>query len=211
MKGKAVDISKLQERLSSYLPGWDAQKKMAPVGRRHIPPADAIPIESAVLVLLVEDSDDYAVVFIHRTEDGGPHSGQISFPGGRREPQDKTLMDTALREAAEEIALNCNHVNILGQLTPLYLPLSNFMIYPFVALADGCDDFYPQPEEVQKVIKIRLSCLMNDDYKHFEVFQASNEAPIEAPAFCVGETKIWGATAMILSELCEMLSSMNDE
>jgi len=211
VKNFTLDIDELQGRLSYHLPGWEAQKNIAPTGRVHIPPADMVPIESAVLLLLVKNSADYEIVFIQRTEDDGPHSGQISFPGGRREPHDKTLLDTALREATEEIALKCNHLKVLGQLTPLYVPTSNFMIYPFIGFADGCDHFRPQPDEVQKVIRVRLNDILDRNHRRIEVFTSSAGDSYKAPAYFIEEVRIWGATAMIVSEFCEIISSLDRE
>ena len=147
-------IHKLKVRLTQSLPGPAAHERML---ARVLPlplkvPEDARP--SAVLSLLFPLNNALHVLLIKRTEDGRAHSGQISFPGGRQEPTDADLHATALREAQEEVGIMSSEVEILGQLTPLYIPVSNFQVYPFVAFAEKRPAYLLSKQEVAYTIEL---------------------------------------------------------
>lgn len=166
--------------------------------------------ESAVLILLQEGSEGLEVVLIERTADRSAHSQQIAFPGGRRDPEDESLLQTALREAWEEIGLPHEAVHILGALTPLYIPVSRFHVYPFVAQAQPGLMLQPNPAEVARILHIPLSTLFAPQNRIIaEVKPASAPGSIlKVPAYRLpdGGPLVWGATAMILSELQTLLS-----
>ncbi len=181
---------------------------------RVIPHPEAIPQnarESGVLLLLQEAPDGPDLIFIERTEDRSAHSRQIAFPGGRREAEDASLMETALREAEEEIGISRTEVTLLGALTPLYIPVSNFMVYPFVGLAGRDTKLVPQPSEVARIISIPLRYLFTESTRIRTTVSpvAAPEMVLDVPAYqlpahSAGATAsgplVWGATAMILSE-----------
>jgi len=193
----------LKDDLSKDLPGEKAQLKMAPGVRDYFKPKTESR-KAGVLILLYPKNQELYVAFIQRTEYNGPHSGQISFPGGKSESTDKDIIDTALRESQEEIGIDPEKVNIFGQLTPLHIPISNFMVYPVIGRYDTTPSFRIDPNEVKEVIEIKLKDLLdpsNCTTKEFKYGDLSFLAPIYNPYKLV----IWGATAMILSEFLEVV------
>jgi 8-oxo-dGTP pyrophosphatase MutT (NUDIX family) len=207
---QAFNLQKLLSRLEQPLPGRTAQLKMAPAQRREeleriINLKNAK--ESAVLIILFEKELELHTLFIHRSEYDGTHSGQIAFPGGKKDTSDKDLVITALRETHEELGIQPSKFQILGPLTELYIPPSNFLIKPFVAYHTGKPHYEINPQEVQSVIEVKMSDLENLHHRTSSEFYVSgSQTPITAPCFQVQGFKIWGATAMIVSELLEILA-----
>lgn len=206
-----MDIERLKQRLQQELPGKAAHDKM--MSRvRGMPgelPKNAKP--SAVLILLFPVADVWHVLYIRRAKDGHAHSGQISFPGGKQEPDDADLKTTALREAHEEVGIMSSNVEVIGQLTSLYIPVSNFNVYPFVALANARPEYHLQRAEVERIFEIPVHDLMSDKLKTM----AKITSPLDrnfirkVPAYQLPEdTILWGATAMITSELEMILSEI---
>jgi 8-oxo-dGTP pyrophosphatase MutT (NUDIX family) len=144
------------------------------------------------------------LVLIKRNIDKGPHSGQVSFPGGAWEADDLSLEHTAIRETREEIGIQ-GEMEILGALTPLHIPVSNFLVSPFVAWIDQHPVFHPEPSEVQYVIEVSLRQLMDPGVLDSEVLHHRGR-PVETPFYRVGQEKVWGATAMILGEFLQLAS-----
>ncbi len=195
-------------RLPETLPGREAHLTMAPQTdtRRAIEeqraPADAR--GSAVLVLY--NPNDQSVLLMKRNSYPGIHSNQISFPGGKCEEVDRDYFDTACREAFEELGIRREDIKIVGTLTRLYVPPSNFMIYPVLAFDIGVGPLKADPREVSHYMRVPLSDLNPKEAKQYQVKSASNTI-IEAPGFMVGDTVLWGATAMILAELYQLLKA----
>ena len=159
---------------------------------------------SAVLGLLFPVTDVLHMLLIRRTSDGRAHSGQISFPGGRHEPTDADLLATALREAEEEVGLISSTVNIIGALSPLYIPVSNFQVYPYIGYTAKRPDYILSAHEVDSIIEVPLDELLHPERKtRVEVTSPADRTFIrEVPAYKLQDsTIIWGATAMIISEL----------
>ena len=202
--------SKLSYRLSLPLPGIQAQLKMAHLERRlnytqrNIPPHARI---GAVLILLFEEDDVLKTCFIERATYDGVHSGQIAFPGGRKE-EDETLVQAALREAEEEIGVNQSDVILLGQLTELYIPPSNFLVHPFVGAISYKPSFFPEPTEVAEVVEIKVDELSDVRYRGEKKIKLSNGTMVETPYFNLHGKTVWGATAMIISEFLEVLAGI---
>lgn len=168
----------------------------------EVMPADAR--RSAVLQLLFPVEKEIRIVLIRRVEDGHAHSGQISFPGGRWEPEDGSLQRTALREAEEEIGVSVQAPEVLGALTPIYIPVSGFVVHPFTAWLDRRPQYLPSPDEVSGIIEVPLSYLFDEGHKTLTQvpIAALNGAMLEVPAYKLAAGEIvWGATAMMLSEL----------
>lgn len=156
--------------------------------------------ESAVLILMYEKEKVPYVVFIERKSYKGFHSAQISLPGGKKEKQDVDFVATALREANEEIGIDVNKVEVLMPLTYLYIPVSNFLVYPFVAVYSGEPQFVACPNEVERIVEVKLSDLLNQNMQGAKTIHYNEKIQFDAPAYKVSGVEIWGATAMILSE-----------
>ena len=199
-------IEGLRKRLKRELPGSSAQELMAPnlrfTGNKLPDPKLSKP--SAVLILLFPDAGDLTTVFIERTA-YGPHGGQISLPGGKLEKTDKNIQETALREANEEIGVPGDEVEIIGQLTSLYVPHSNFCIVPVVGYLNKKPLFMKNDDEVVTIIEAKIYDLFHNRNKGVEHMNKGNFS-IEAPYYRVNGHTVWGATAMIMSELEGLLN-----
>ncbi len=208
-----LTIEKIQQFLESPLPGAVAQKKMAPQSRTgeldrwHVP-ADCR--KAAVLLLLYPHVNngrppELHLALIRRTEYDGVHSGQIALPGGQREAGE-SLQETALRETMEEIGVPPCQVQVIGCLSPLYTPPSNFCITPFVAISTRRPDFQLDDKEVAALLEVPVHQLLNPAIHRKELWQFQNYGQRVVPFFDVSGQKVWGATAMILSEFLTLLS-----
>ncbi|MBN2215617.1 MAG: CoA pyrophosphatase [Bacteroidales bacterium] len=196
-------LKKIQIQLSGQLPGPEAQMKMAPVFRGDF--SIQLPRQkAAVLVLLFSEADRLNTVLIKRTEYKGPHSGQISLPGGKSEPGDPDISATSLRETAEETGINVSEINMIGRLTTLEIHSSNFEVHPFVGYLENKPVFNPDPKEVDYLIETDLSVLMDEKIRKTKTITTGNYA-VEVPYYDYKGNHIWGATAMILSEFIEVL------
>ena len=206
-------IEKIKLRLLQPLPGIKAQERMA---ARVIPMPHSIPKTarpSAVLILFFPINDELHLVFIKRAEDGKAHSGQISFPGGKSESEDADLSATAIREANEEVGIMSEEIEMLGQLTSLYIPVSNFNVYPFVAFSKQRPRYSIDKKEVAKILEIPLEMLFHLERKTVtRVTSPADKTFVrDVPAYQLEDgTIIWGATAMILSEFEVVLSELKD-
>ena len=194
-------IDALSARLQEPLPGIAAQREMAPVGRLdgEYDPFPSGARQAAVLVLLWPcNSHRVALPLIARPEDGTVHSGQVAFPGGHREPADRYPVDTAMREAEEELGVSPGAQRLVGTLTPLFIPVSNVVVMPVVTAAPAPPPVAPSAEEVSAVHVIELDRLPRS--RSLQQF-LTPRGLLVAPCYRLEEIVIWGATAMILSEL----------
>lgn len=201
-------VKKLTARLSEPLPGLETQLRMTSNVRiRELmnfnTPEGATP--SSVLLLLYPGEEEISTVFIRRPEYDGIHSGQISLPGGKAEDYDDSPEQTAIREAHEEIGVDPAEVMVIGKLTDLYIPPSNFLVSPFVGYSTSRPVFKIDPVEVERTLEIRLSELLSQENIKEERFVVRDLFEITAPAYVIRENVIWGATAMIIAEFCEVL------
>jgi 8-oxo-dGTP pyrophosphatase MutT (NUDIX family) len=162
-----------------------------------------------VLLALVPTADDTEIPLIQRSDDGGPHALQISLPGGASEATDRNAVDTALREAEEEIGLQQRDLMILGVLSDLYIDVSDFLITPVVAWYEGEDPEHQlwsrlrrQPREVRRIVRGSLGTL-ETTLAHRPV--RARELELTAPSFLAEAEIVWGATAMILGELLHLV------
>jgi 8-oxo-dGTP pyrophosphatase MutT (NUDIX family) len=205
-------IQTIRDRLALPLPGREAQYKMAfahrveELQRRLNPPDNAK--KGCVLLTLWEEQGAWHTALIRRTENPRDrHSGQISFPGGRHDDGDGSFAFTALREAHEEIGIPPDHVEILGTLTELYIPVSNFSVYPFIGLLRQAPSFKLQVGEVEQVFSVPLIQFQNPDFQTTADVMVGGQLLVrEVPCFMVEDRPVWGATAMILSEFLALLS-----
>lgn len=200
----------IKQAYSKGLPGETAQYSMAPFNRPFKEVAlktNPTPKESAVLVCAYEKENQAHIVLTQRPTYNGAHSGQISFPGGKKELSDNSLLQTALREANEEIGLQQLHLDVVGELTSLYIPPSGFLVYPYLALSNHQQTFKRDEREVESIIELPVAELL--DAKNLGSFKfpvGSSKLMIEAPCFLFFGHKVWGATAMILAELKALLT-----
>jgi len=194
---------RLQAALSKALPGTTIQWEMASSDRmiRDFPRIRRNDSKlAAVLILLYLLDNKIYTLLIKRTEYNGVHSGQISFPGGKKEKGDSTIADTALRETCEEIGICDDQLVILGNLTPLFIPVSNIEVTPVVAFYNDRPDFSPDKEEVALIIETRLADFFSCDIVKEKPMVIRKET-INVKYFDYEGHIIWGATAMILHEL----------
>jgi 8-oxo-dGTP pyrophosphatase MutT (NUDIX family) len=194
---------KLEEEFSKPLPGAEAQQRMSPSLRRQALNQESVK-QGGVLILLYPYRDSLHTVLIKRSEYEGVHSGQVSFPGGMHEKGDGSLADTALREAMEETGLTPETATVIGQLTPLHIPVSNILVFPFVAVSYKRPDFFHDPSEVQYLIETPIDELLNPMNCKTKIMRIQGET-VDVPYFDIQDNHIWGATAMIISEFLEVI------
>lgn len=193
----------LQRDLAGPLPGRESQYMMAPRPRpggerRDRPRADAR--RGAVLVLFYPWQKSIFFPLILRPNYSGVHSGQVGLPGGGMEPIDADLTATALRETYEEVGVHPDQVTILGPLTQLYVSASNYLVQPVVAWTDYRPAFHPDPYEVAQLIEAPL-CAFLDQANLCEEPWRLRDRDVMVPYYAIAGQIIWGATAMMLSEL----------
>jgi len=197
----------LENRLRHPLPGLPAQMRMMPdpppPGQKTYAETGDDCLHGAVLALLYPRGEKAHLVFIRRPQTVVHHKGQIAFPGGHVETGE-TPAEAAVREAREEVGIIPGNVRVLGALTPLYIPPSGFCIYPFVAATEITPVFVPQPGEVDEIIEAPLDHLLDANNLLNETW-IFDIGPRRVPFYAYGPHKIWGATAMVLSEFLEIL------
>ena len=164
--------------------------------------------KAAVLLLLHGDPHDPLIILTRRASHLKSHAGEVAFPGGMKESHDKDLLATALRETEEEIGVNQNKVIVLKKLTEVYIPPSNFFVQPFLGYTNKTPNFILQEDEVEDLIEVPLKYFMNDSIKSFQNLSTSYAKNIEVPVFNLNNHRVWGATAMMLSEVREMLKQL---
>lgn len=201
-------LNKLKNILTGALPGQDAQYLMAPLLRERVQPSVLKPESyrpSAVMILFcLDENNEIFIPLIERMTYNGVHSAQISFPGGKAEKTDASLQETAMRECFEEIGVK--DIDVIGQLTQLYIPVSSFLVQPVVGICTVKNPvMVNQEREVKTIVRLKLATLMDSATVKQGVIEAAQNMRIQTPYFDVENNKVWGATAMILSELKELL------
>lgn len=198
-------IVELKKALAPPLPGSPAHDMLAPEHRKNLllQNADLANAQlSSVLILFYPDNDDNpSVIFTKRVEYKGVHSGQISFPGGKSELQDEDLFATAYRETEEEIGIKRDKIETLGVLTELYVPPSNFIIFPVVAAMREHPVFVPDEKEVAEILTVPFSFFFSNAAAGKYSINTNDGQYLQVPGYMINNHLIWGATAMILSEL----------
>lgn len=198
-------VKDLKERFLTPLPGEVAHAKMAALSsiRAGLKPNERTR-RSAVLILFYPYDGEVYLPLILRPAYDGVHAGQMAFPGGRYEPTDEDLIRTALREAQEEIGLRLTDVEVVGVLSELFIPPSNFFVLPVVAYQPYRPEFFPDPREVEKVLEVRFVEVQDKSIVGMSEIQVRGSL-IQAPHYLIQNYKVWGATAMMISELLTVL------
>lgn len=198
---------------NNELPGREAQYGMAHGARKawlnnyHVPTHAK---RAATLTLLYPENDGFNIVLMKRvTNPKDRHSGQVSFPGGKVEEDDRDLEHTALREAEEELGIPQTTVSILGKMTDVYIPVSNFLVHPFIGFTPNKPSFQLQHSEVQQIVEAPLSVLLNKANRKTTNLTLPNNITLkDVPYFDVNGNVVWGATAMMLNEFTTIIEAI---
>jgi len=200
----------IPDLIQTQLPAAGSHEKMMPFERKEllkkINLKDRDPKEAAVLMLFYPKNSKTHLVLIVRNSYPGVHSDQIAFPGGKFELEDVDFQTTALRETEEEIGISPEKIEIVKEFSSLYIPPSNFMVYPFLGICKEEIQFVPNPTEVAAIIELPLEVFRDDRIVTTENLSTSYASLIAVPAFRIEEHIVWGATAMILNELKDVLN-----
>ncbi len=209
-----MQFSEFSLRLSKIsnlpLPGQEAQFQMAPMERlkelKEVDIEKRNPRQAGVMALFYPNSEGetYIILMLRKTYKG-VHSNQVGFPGGKVEEEDENIKATALRETEEEIGIPRDHITVLRKLTNIYIPPSNFWVQSFIGLTQDTPRFIPQEYEVEELIEVPLSEFLSKDALITQTLTTSYAVDITVPAYKLQGHVVWGATAMMLSEVKELL------
>ncbi|MFZ1749353.1 MAG: CoA pyrophosphatase [Saprospiraceae bacterium] len=196
-------IQDLEKKLYNTLPGAAAQNLMAPLGSEKYRVATPDHKIACVLALLFPKNNEWHISLIERAihHPDDKHAGQISFPGGQLNESDYSYEDCALRETYEEIGIAPDTIGILGELTPLFVFVSNFMVHPFVGFTTEYPKFVKQDSEVKNILQVPLHHFTKAKNKGVADIEVRDQLLTDIPYYDVMGYKLWGATAMIMSEL----------
>ena len=198
--------------MTAELPAEVSHIKMAPLERieslKNFDIGLKNPKIAAVMMLFYPKNGITHLVLIVRNSYKGVHSAQIAFPGGKYEPQDEIFENTALRETHEEVGIHPDSMEIIKTFTPMYIPPSDFMVHPFLGISKEEIVFIPDPKEVANIIELPLAVFLSDTIITDTKLSTSYANDITVPAFKIEEHIVWGATAMMLSELKDVLKNV---
>ena len=166
------------------------------------------PREAAIMMLFYPKNTKTHLALILRTSYNGVHSSQIAFPGGKVEKFDLNFQETALRETHEEIGISPNIINVIRDFTPIYIPPSNFMVYPFLGFSNSELIFDIDPNEVAGIIELPMTEFLDENIVISKRMSTAYNLEIDVPAFKIQEHIVWGATAMMLSELKDVIKKV---
>lgn len=196
-------VDNLKSALQHNLPGADAQNIMSPIEDsikyRQVPKEHKV---ASVMALLHPKQSELFLTLIKRaSHPKDKHAGQLGFPGGKMELEDESFLECALRETEEEIGIQRNKIEVLGNLTPLYVFASNFNVYPYVGFTSEVPEYVVQESEVSSVIEVSIEKIFHPNNKIYKPVKLSIGADMEVAGYNVNNHFLWGATAMITSEL----------
>jgi 8-oxo-dGTP pyrophosphatase MutT (NUDIX family) len=198
--------------LEVNLPAKDAHFKMIPMERKesfeNLNFDSLNPKTAAVMMLFYPKEGITHLVLIVRNSYDGVHSAQIAFPGGKYEEDDENYENTALRETQEEIGIHQSKIKVIRAFSKLYIQPSNFMVYPFLGVCNEEIVFVPDSNEVSHIIELSITDFLNDNLVVTVNLSTSYAKNIEVPAFKIKQHIVWGATAMMMSELKEVLKKV---
>ena len=213
------DLKRIIPKLKlSNLNSKTSQIKLAPSFRKEFIKLNSNKLlnskKAAVIAALYEDDNKIRLILILRNTYNGVHSNQIGFPGGRVEDYDKTLFDTAIRETYEEIGVRVQKNELIRELHEIYIPPSNFNVYPFLVILNHPPSFVKDDKEVKEVITIDLESLLNCKITQTQIpipaklNELNIQNDVEVPAFKLAGYNVWGATAMMLSEIRDLINDV---
>ncbi|MCB9360707.1 MAG: CoA pyrophosphatase [Flavobacteriales bacterium] len=198
----------LKNQLLAELPGKLAHQEAAPYRKVDYDTLDLNTVrKSGVLVLFYNKEEETHLVLIQRPIYKGTHSGQIAFPGGKVEDSDKDIVHTALREANEEVGVDMNDVEVLGKLSDVYIPVSNFLVTPVVGVINYTPTFIPELREVAEIVELKIGHLTQVETLRINSIKLNNGLIMKVPTFEFNQKIIWGATALMLNELRYLLKN----
>ena len=201
-------IENIIEKLKQPLPGLSAHLELAPYRNEiELDFKNKNPKIASTLLLFYPKDGETFFCLIERQEYEGTHSNQISFPGGKNE-SGESMKETALRETNEEIGVDPISINIIGELTQVFVPPSNFLIHPFVGYCDFTPDFKASEREVKRIIEVNIKDLFKKDViknKKMSFKKSSRNVDFEVPYLDLNNKIVWGATSIILNEFRKML------
>ncbi|GAA4299362.1 NUDIX hydrolase [Aestuariibaculum suncheonense] len=194
------------------LPAESSQFKMVPTFRREELRQERDAVKQArqagVMALFYPDVTHIThIILILRKTYKGVHSAQVGFPGGKLEDDDASIEAAAVRETFEEVGVPEDYIKVLRRLTEVYIPPSNFYVHPFIGLCHCTPQFIKQDEEVEALIEVALSDFLDDTNVITKTVRTSYSPEVEVPAFKLNDHVVWGATAMMLSEIKDLLKS----
>ncbi len=208
--GRIMDFQDFKNRIPKLkkiaLPGEEAQFKLAPnqrieeLARLNVEPNN--PSHAGVMAVFYPgEAGNTQLVLILRKTYKGVHSNQVGFPGGRVEPEDENLQQTALRETEEEVGIPRQEIEVVKSLTKLYIPPSNFWVHPFIGVLEKTPVLVPQESEVESILEVKLSDFLAEETLISRKLTTSYAEDLDVPAFLLNDHVVWGATAMMLSEI----------
>jgi len=201
-------ITRIKKAFKGNLPGKEVQYEMAHAFRGPYPTSPEDARKAGVLLLLFPENNEWNVVFIQRPSSKNPndrHAGQLSFPGGKEEESDADLSVTALRETEEEVGVPTNDIQLIGALTDLYIPVSNFLVSPFVGYVDKKPAWIPQVEEVAGIVEFPIHKLRSNETRGVTDIKIGSHLRLQqVPYFNLNGKVLWGATAMMTNEFLRM-------
>jgi 8-oxo-dGTP pyrophosphatase MutT (NUDIX family) len=205
-----ISISKIK---NIPLPAEASQFKMSPPFRKELINMNKEAMKTAkkagvMAMFYPNDNQQTTLVLILRKTYNGVHSAQIGFPGGKLEAQDDSLKTAAVRETFEEIGVPVQGIEVVKQLTQVYIPPSNFYVQPFIGISRETPVFVKQEDEVEEIIEVSLKHFMDENNRITKWVETSYSINVEVPAFKLNGHVVWGATAMILSEIKDLLKQM---
>lgn len=203
-------IESLKHSLGNGLPGRASQFEMAAIGRPHISAVvrDDVRAAAVLISLIPRESGLHTTLIKRKVIDGDRHSGQISFPGGRHE-NGEPIQRTAIRESHEEVGTPMDKVHILGKLTELHIPVSNFIVHPYIGFIDQPYEYVRQESEVDAIHDIPVAAILDrSNRKRKDVRVPEGFVLKDVPYFDLAGEVVWGATAMIMSEFAAVVESV---
>lgn len=204
---RIVKVTKME------LPGETVQYRMAPMERLHelkrVAKNQNNAKRAGVMSLFYPSENlETHLILILRKSYKGVHSAQVGFPGGKVEKEDNSMQDTALRETEEEVGVPREKIAVLKELTEIYIPPSNYFVQPYLGITSKMPKFIPQEDEVEALIEVNLKDFLNDKSITSQIITTSYATNLKVPAFKLNGYIVWGATAMMLNEVRELLKKV---